>query len=350
MAAERGGQEGNEAAVELLTKATEADPTFAVAVYTLGSIHQVLNNRWKATAQYRAAARTIPTYPEPMKALGDLFLAAPRRLFDQAVEAYDKAIQLRPFYADAHVGLGDARAAKGDVQGDVGAYQKALPLQPGQPPGLHESRQDLLRREGALLRGGHRLQEGHRPGSPSRSRRGLGLGEVYEDKGLYKEAIDEYKKVMELDAKHTGALYNLALVYEKVDPKESIVQWEQLHRPRLAASLGEGLGGRGSPAPAQAEGAGQGLDPRAVDELRKGPDGRADGFWSVHRPSPRPRVTVRTVPGRKSLRRARDRRVPGGAPRPRTRPGWTVRVVAGARPLLSHRVGARAGRAWACST
>ena len=55
----------------------------------------------------------------------------------------------------------------------------------------------------------------------------LGLGEVYEDKGLYKEAIDEYKKVMELDAKHTGALYNLALVYEKVDPKESIVQWEK---------------------------------------------------------------------------------------------------------------------------
>ena len=97
-------------------------------MYTLGSIHQVLNNRWKATAQYRAAAQLDPTYPEPMKALGDLFLAAPRRLFDQAVEAYDKAIQLRPFYADAHVGLGDARAAKGDVDGAVGAYQKALRL------------------------------------------------------------------------------------------------------------------------------------------------------------------------------------------------------------------------------
>ena len=33
----------------------------------------------------------------------------------------------------------------------------------------------------------------------------MGLGEVYEDKGLYREAIDEYKKVIELDAKHTGA-------------------------------------------------------------------------------------------------------------------------------------------------
>jgi tetratricopeptide (TPR) repeat protein len=113
MAAERGGQDGSEAAIELLTKATEADPTFAVGVYVLGSVHQTLNNRWKAAAQFRAAAQLDPTYPEPMKALGDLFLAAPRRLFDQAVEAYGKAIELRPFYADAHVGLGDARAAKG---------------------------------------------------------------------------------------------------------------------------------------------------------------------------------------------------------------------------------------------
>jgi tetratricopeptide (TPR) repeat protein len=55
----------------------------------------------------------------------------------------------------------------------------------------------------------------------------MGLGEVYEDKGLYKEAIDEYRRVIELDAKHTGALYNLALVYEKTDPREAILQWER---------------------------------------------------------------------------------------------------------------------------
>ena len=55
----------------------------------------------------------------------------------------------------------------------------------------------------------------------------MGLGEVYEDKGLYKEAIAEYARVIELDPKHTGALYNIALAYEKVDPREAIVQWER---------------------------------------------------------------------------------------------------------------------------
>jgi len=33
--------------------------------------------------------------------------------------------------------------------------------------------------------------------------------------------------VIEVDAKHTGAMYNLALVYEKVDPREAIAQWER---------------------------------------------------------------------------------------------------------------------------
>src|SRR3970282_1182253 len=123
---QRPGQEGNEQAVELLARAIEADPNFVVAQYTLGTVHQSLGNRWKAAAQFRASTQLDASYPEPYKALGDLFLAAPRRLFDQAVEAYSKAIELRPFYAEAWVGLGDARAAKGEVDGAIACYQQAL--------------------------------------------------------------------------------------------------------------------------------------------------------------------------------------------------------------------------------
>ena len=55
----------------------------------------------------------------------------------------------------------------------------------------------------------------------------MGLAEVYEDKGLYQDAIGEYRKVVEQDPRHTGALYNLALVFEKVDPREAITLWER---------------------------------------------------------------------------------------------------------------------------
>jgi len=130
---QRPGQEGNEQAVDLLARAIEADPNFVVAQYTLGTVHQALGNRWKAAAQFRASTQLDASYPEPYKALGDLFMAQPRRLFDQAVEAYNKAIELRPFYADAYVGLGDAKAAKSDVDGAVAAYTKALAHNPINP-------------------------------------------------------------------------------------------------------------------------------------------------------------------------------------------------------------------------
>ena len=222
----RPGQEGNEQAVDLLARAIEADPNFVLAQYTLGSVHQALGNRWKAAAQFRASTQLDPTYPEPYKALGDLFLAAPRRLFDQAIEAYQKAIDLRPFYADAYVGLGEAKAAKGDVDGAIGAYTKALAANPMNPR-VHMSLGKIYYAEKSLY---YESVTAYRKAidlDPRSVEARMGLGEVYEDKGLYKEAMEEYKKVIDLDGKHTGAMYNLALVYEKVDPKEAINLWER---------------------------------------------------------------------------------------------------------------------------
>ena len=223
---QRPGQEGNEQAVDLLARAIEADPNFVVAQYTLGTVHQALGNRWKAAAQFRASTQLDATYPEPYKALGDLLMAAPRRLFDQAVEAYNKAIDLRPFYAEAHVGLGDAKAAKGEVDGAVAAYTKALAYNPVNPR-VHMALGKIYYAEKGLYYESVTAYKKAIELDPGAVEARMGLGEVYEDKGLYKEAIEEYRRVVELDGKHTGAMYNLALVYEKTDPRESIAQWER---------------------------------------------------------------------------------------------------------------------------
>lgn len=225
-AALRGTQQGYEAAADLLARAVELDPSFVVAQYSLGVVHQALGNRWKAAAQFRASTQLDPSYPEPFKALGDLFLSAPRRLYDQAVEAYQKALELRPFYAEAHVGLGDARAAKGDVDGAVTAYQRALVYNPANPK-VHLSLGKIYYSEKGLY---YEAVEAYKKAielDPQFLEARMGLGEVYEDKGLYQDAIAQYRKVVEMDAKHTGALYNLALVHEKVDPREAIAHWER---------------------------------------------------------------------------------------------------------------------------
>src|SRR4029453_3822158 len=93
-----------------------------------------------------------------------------RRLFDQAIEAYQKAIDLRSFYADAYVGLGEAKAAKGDVDGAIGAYTKALAANPMNPR-VHMS-----------------------------------LGKIYyAEKSLYYESVTAYRKAIDLDPRSVEA-------------------------------------------------------------------------------------------------------------------------------------------------
>lgn len=226
MAAARASQDGSEAAVELLSRAIEADPQFVAAQYALGAVHQGLGNRWKAAAQFRASAQLDPTYAEPYKALGDLYLTAPRRLFEEAIKAYSKAIDLRPFFADAHVGLGDALAAKGEVDPAIAAYQRGVEHNPMNAR-VHVSLGKIYYAEKGLYYESVNAYKKAIDLDPGYLDARMGLAEVYEDKGLYKEAIDEYRRVVDADAKNTGALYNLALVYEKVDTKESIALWER---------------------------------------------------------------------------------------------------------------------------
>jgi tetratricopeptide (TPR) repeat protein len=222
----RGTQDASEAAVEFLSRAIEADPQFVAAQYALGVVHQNLGNRWKAAAQFRASAQLDPAYAEPYKALGDLYLTAPRRLFEEAIKAYAKAIELRPFYAEAHVGLGDALAAKGEVDPAVTAYQKGLEYNPMNAK-VHVSLGKIYYSEKGLYYESVTAYKKAIDLDPGYLDARMGLAEVYEDKGLYKEAIEEYRKVVDADAKNTGALYNLALVYEKVDPKEAVSLWER---------------------------------------------------------------------------------------------------------------------------
>ncbi len=175
----------------------------------------------------------------------------------------------------------------------------------------------------------------------------MGLGEVYEDKGLYKEAIEEYKKVIELDGKHTGAMYNLALVYEKVDPKEAIAQWERYialasqlpsekdwvdvarqHLRKLKSQVKD-------------------VDAGPVDELRKDP---TRGQWVLIRPkgeAPAER-TVPLLSGRGALAGPRSPPTARKA-RPPTAPAGRCGSCPSPTPI-SASSGSWCARAWGCST
>ena len=217
---------GLEGAAELFAQAVEVDPGFGVAHYHLGLTNLALGNRWKAAPQFRAASQVDPKLPEPYKALGDLLMSSPRRLYDQAIEAYQKAITLRSHYADAYVGLGDARAAKGDHEGALTEYKRALTVDASNSQVYLSMGKIYYNEKGLYYEAVAAYRKAIELDSYYLDAR-MGLGEILEEKGLYQEAITEYRKVVEIDPRHTGARYNLALTYEKVDVKEAIAQWER---------------------------------------------------------------------------------------------------------------------------
>jgi tetratricopeptide (TPR) repeat protein len=221
-----GTREGHERAIALLAQALEADANFPLAHFALGVSLQATNSRWKAAGEFRKAIQLDPGYPEAHKRLGDLLVTSPRRMYDQAIQAYARALELAPDYAEAMVGLGDARQAKGQYDEAIQEYRLALQLEPDNAR-VHYGLGKIYYNEKQLY---HEAVAEYRQAitlDPKFLEARLGLGDIYQEKGLYQDAIAQYQQILAQDPRQPGAAYALALAYEKVDPRKAIDRWEQ---------------------------------------------------------------------------------------------------------------------------
>ncbi len=221
-----GTRDGHEQAIALFGKALEADQNFALAHVGLGVSLFATNNRWKASGEFRKAIQLDATFADAYKWLGDLLVNSPRRLYDQAIQAYQKVIELSPDNAEAFVGLGDARQAKGQYDEAIAEYRKALRLEP-ESARVHFGLGKIYYNEKQLYHEAVAEYERAIQLDAKFVEAYLSLGELYQEKGLYQDAVARYSHVLSLDPRHPGATYGLALAYEKTDVKKAIEQWER---------------------------------------------------------------------------------------------------------------------------
>ncbi|HSB70486.1 MAG TPA: tetratricopeptide repeat protein [Candidatus Methylomirabilis sp.] len=219
-------KEGHEQAIGLLTKALEADQNFALAHFALGLSLYATNNRWKASGEFRKTIQLDETFADAHKWLADLLVRSPRRLYDQAIQSYQKALDLSPDYAEAIVGLGDARQAKGQFDEAIGEYKRALQIEP-ENARVHFGLGKIYYNEKQLYHEAVAEYQQAIALDPKFMEAHMSLGEIYGEKGLYQDAIARYNQVLTLEPRHPGATYGLALAYERVDPKKAIEQWEK---------------------------------------------------------------------------------------------------------------------------
>jgi len=150
-----------------------------------------------------------------------------RRLsFRDGLQYLERAVELAPDNAEAFVGLGDARQAKGQYDEAIAEYQKALALEP-ENARVHYGLGKIYYNEKQLYHEAVTEYQRAIQMDPKFLEAHLSLGEIFEEKGLYQEAVARYGHVLSIEPNHPGATYGLALAYEKVDTNKAIEQWER---------------------------------------------------------------------------------------------------------------------------
>jgi tetratricopeptide (TPR) repeat protein len=157
--------------------------------------------RYEEAAKYLAeAVRIMPNFPEAHHNLGN----ALRNLgnFDQAIRHYNIALRLDPAYTSAHYGLGLALADKGDYDAAIEHYKICL------GPDA-----DLERNAGAAQTADQsRNITRARPDTPKLLST---IGSAYAQKGQYAQAVEYYKRALQIDPNFTKARDGLDALTQK---------------------------------------------------------------------------------------------------------------------------------------
>ncbi|MGO9108148.1 MAG: tetratricopeptide repeat protein [Thermoguttaceae bacterium] len=134
---------------------------------------------------------------------------AGRGRFDEAITRYQKALKIKPDFAEAHNNLGLALAGRGQIDEAIAQYRKALDIDPE----CVEAHNDL----GIALAGRGKVEEAlahFRKAleiNPDCLETHYNLGITLAGRGLVDEAIAEYEKALGIVPDDLSTCYNLGL-------------------------------------------------------------------------------------------------------------------------------------------
>jgi tetratricopeptide (TPR) repeat protein len=146
----------------------------------------------------------------------------------QAVEAYRRALKLRPRFAAAHLGLARALESQEDSDGalaEIGEARRDRPAYAEASAVEGRILRSLADTEAALASYRRAIREGR--GFQPEAYTGMGL--VHEDKGRYEEAVESFRKAIAQLSDTEPVLYELlARNLEKLERwKEAVAAYEK---------------------------------------------------------------------------------------------------------------------------
>ncbi len=165
-----------------------------------------------------------------------------RGAYDRAIADYDKAIQLKPDYAEAYSSRGAAYYYKGDYDRAIANYDQAIQLKPDYAE-AYSNRGAAYRGQGnydrALADYDKAIQL-----KPDYAKAYANRGDAYTNQGAYDRALADCDKAIQLKPGYAEAYNNRgAAYYYKGDYDHAIADWDEVIR--LSPDDAEGYNNRG---------------------------------------------------------------------------------------------------------
>lgn len=141
--------------------------------------------------------------------LGNVYRSANR--LEDAINCYQKALELKPESADSQLNLGIALTEKGEIIGAIAAFEAALAADPYHPR-AHITLGDLLQSQGELDRAIASYQKAIAL-NPESFEALTSLGMAFYRKGCLQESQRTYEHALSLDPFSVTALSNIAATF-----------------------------------------------------------------------------------------------------------------------------------------
>jgi protein O-mannosyl-transferase len=165
----------------------------------------------EALEQFQKALEINPIYVDARSNLGAALFQRGR--VDEAVAQYEKALEINPCHAQANYNLGLALFQKGQVDNAIAQYKRALEINPYYPEG-HNNLGNALLHKGQVDEALEQFQKALEI-NPTYADACSNLGVVLFQKGRVDDAVAQYKKALEIEPDHVDAHYNLGIALLK---------------------------------------------------------------------------------------------------------------------------------------
>lgn len=142
--------------------------------------------------------------------------------YQESQSAYDKAIELKPEYLEAWTGRGYALDKLQQPQGAIASFEQALKIQPDYPPAWQGRGDALLnsqRYEEAIG-----AYEKAVKFQPNLYQAWYNQGQAYQNLKQYEEAVQSYQKTVEIKSDNPEAWYNLGNVFLELNKNQEALE------------------------------------------------------------------------------------------------------------------------------